>query len=87
MLTVVGTTSFGDTNCAVFGVDTRTDAEHDFVIGQVPEICTTGTNCDVGGAGGCCDANGRNAPTGAVASLLVWGLVRRRRVAPTAKHG
>jgi MYXO-CTERM domain-containing protein len=75
--TLVGTTSFGDQNCAIFGVDTRTDAEHDFVVGQVPEICTLGTNCNVGG--GCCQA-GQNAP-GSVAliGVIAFALRRRRR--------
>ncbi len=74
---VVGTTSFGDNNCAIFAVDTRVDAEYDFVVGQIPEICDLGTDCNVGG--GCCQA-GQNAPGNlVVASVIALGLRRRKR--------
>lgn len=68
-VTVVGTTSYGDNNCEQFGVDTRTDAEHDFLVQYLPQL-------DTGGGGGCCDANGRGGPTAGV--MLLIGLARTR---------
>ena len=70
--TLVGTTSFGDQDCAMFGVDTRTDAEHDFIVGHIPEL--------EGGGGGCCDAgHGRGPTTALCAGLVLVGLRIRRR--------
>lgn len=44
--TVVGVTSFGDRDCAVFGMDTRTDAERAFLLEHVPELqCTIDDDC------------------------------------------
>jgi uncharacterized protein (TIGR03382 family) len=48
-LTEVGITSFGDTNCSVFGADTRTDAEKAFILQHVPELeCSADTDCPMG---------------------------------------
>jgi uncharacterized protein (TIGR03382 family) len=43
----VGITSFGDTECAQFGADTRTDAEKTFLLQHVPELtnCAQDTDC------------------------------------------
>jgi uncharacterized protein (TIGR03382 family) len=68
-LTVVGTTSFGDQNCALFGVDTRTAAEKDFLTSHVP----------LDGGGGCCDAGQDGAPTAGLAVVMVALGLRRRR--------
>jgi secreted trypsin-like serine protease len=70
--TLIGTTSFGDQNCALFGVDTRTDAEHDFLVGHVPEL-------DGGGGGGCCDAGHGRGPTTALCAGIVLLALRTRR--------
>jgi V8-like Glu-specific endopeptidase len=45
--TVVGLTSFGDTDCAEFGADTRIDAEQAFLVKHVPEIvgCLVDADC------------------------------------------
>jgi hypothetical protein len=47
---VIGVTSFGDQNCAVFGADTRTDAERDFLTSQIPamESCVADLDCGDG---------------------------------------
>ena len=72
-LTVVGVTSFGDQDCAQFGVDTRTDAEHDFLIEHLPDL-------DSGG-GGCCDAGHKGGPTSGIClGIVLLGLRIRRRV-------
>lgn len=50
-VTVVGVTSFGDQNCAVFGADTRTDVEKDFLLANIPALessCETDADCDGG---------------------------------------
>ena len=46
-LTVVGVTSFGDTQCAEFGADTRVDIERPFLVIHVPEIvgCLVDDDC------------------------------------------
>ena len=69
--TLIGTTSFGDQDCAMFGVDTRTDAEHEFVIGHIPDL----------DGGGCCDAGAAGGPTtGVGVGIVLLGLrIRRRR--------
>ncbi len=71
-LTIVGTTSFGDNNCVQFGTDTRTDAEHDFLVGKVPSL-ENGS-----GGGGCCDA-GRGGGSTALLGIGLVGLALRRR--------
>ena len=40
-------TSFGDQQCAVFGADTRIDAEQSFLVMHVPELigCLSDTDC------------------------------------------
>jgi len=44
--TIVGITSFGDSNCALYGADTRVDAEIKFVDSHVPEIrCAADDRC------------------------------------------
>jgi len=45
--TVVGVTSFGDTQCAEFGADTRIDIEQDFLVQHVPEVvgCRGDSDC------------------------------------------
>lgn len=43
---VIGVTSFGDQNCAVFGADTRTDAERDFLLSQIPSLGAAGCSGD-----------------------------------------
>jgi uncharacterized protein (TIGR03382 family) len=46
---VVGTTSFGDSQCAQLGTDTRPDAEHRFLYAHIPDLeCTTDAMCDGG---------------------------------------
>ena len=48
-LTQVGITSFGDSNCAQFGADTRTDAERDFLLQYIPSLeCSTDADCPMG---------------------------------------
>jgi hypothetical protein len=45
----VGIASFGDQNCSVFGADTRTDAEKDFILMHVPELqCNVDSDCAMG---------------------------------------
>jgi MYXO-CTERM domain-containing protein len=52
-VTVVGVTSFGDEHCAMFGAETRVDAEQSFLLMHVPELigclgddnCTSGRTC------------------------------------------
>lgn len=54
--TVVGVTSFGDRDCAIFGADTRTDVEKDFLLANVPALeqtCETDAECN----GGLCFQN------------------------------
>lgn len=48
--TVVGVTSFGDTNCNELGASSRTEAERDFVLEHIPglEGCPTGDECSAG---------------------------------------
>lgn len=42
----VGITSFGDQNCAMFGADTRVDAEKAFLLQHIPELeCSTDADC------------------------------------------
>ncbi len=45
--TVVGVTSFGDTQCAEFGADTRIDIERPFLVQHVPEVvgCIVDEDC------------------------------------------
>jgi trypsin len=45
--TVVGVTSFGDTQCASYGADTRIDIEQQFLIQHVPELvgCLADKDC------------------------------------------
>lgn len=43
---VVGVTSFGDRDCALFGALTRVDAEHSFLVGHVPELVDCGNDGD-----------------------------------------
>jgi V8-like Glu-specific endopeptidase len=45
--TVVGVTSFGDETCAMFGAETRVDAEQAFLLAHVPELvgCTSDAGC------------------------------------------
>jgi MYXO-CTERM domain-containing protein len=51
---VVGVTSFGDQNCAMGGIDTRPDAEKDWVISVAPQVqCVADGACAAAcGAGG-----------------------------------
>ena len=72
--TIVGTTSFGDQNCAMFGVDTRTDIEHDFLASHLPGI----------DGGGCCDAGRGGGSTALLGIGLVALALRRRRQATNA---
>ena len=73
-LTVVGVTSFGDSNCAELGADTRTDAEREFLEAHIPAL--TG---DADDGGGCCDAGGRGAPSLLLGIAVAAALRRRRR--------
>jgi hypothetical protein len=47
--TIIGTTSFGDGRCTVFGADTRVDAEKAFLLANIPELaaglCTADSDC------------------------------------------
>jgi hypothetical protein len=48
-MTQVGITSFGDSNCAQFGADTRTDVEKAFLLQYIPQLeCTTDADCPMG---------------------------------------
>lgn len=69
-LAIVGVTSFGDPQCAQFGVDTRTDIEREFIEVHIPELEPAGA--------GCCDASGRGAPA-MLLGIASLGLVLRRR--------
>lgn len=44
---VVGVTSFGDQDCAMFGGETRVDAERAFLVANIPELtgCVTDGDC------------------------------------------
>lgn len=44
---VVGVTSYGDQNCADYGVDTRPDFERDFLLQHIPDLeCQKDADCD-----------------------------------------
>jgi hypothetical protein len=73
--TVVGVTSFGDENCAMFGADTRTDAEMNFLLQHVPELrkaCAVDDECD---GAACLDGFCQVAPftEGGLGSVCVSG--------------
>jgi secreted trypsin-like serine protease len=45
----VGSTSYGDQTCTMFGADTRIDAEYGWITSFVPELyCTDDTDCKTG---------------------------------------
>ncbi len=75
---VIGVTSFGDNDCAVFGVDTRTDIESDFLVANVTDLCSAGTDCSgAGDSSGCCSSSGN--PAAIAVGLGGFALVLRRR--------
>ncbi|HSK00378.1 MAG TPA: trypsin-like serine protease [Kofleriaceae bacterium] len=80
VLTVVGVTSFGDQQCAQFGVDTRTDVEREFLETHIPDL----EPADGAGAG-CCAASGRGAPA-MLLGIAVVGLALRRRRRRSARE-
>lgn len=45
--TIVGVTSFGDQQCAMFGADTRTDSEREFLLMHIPTLggCESDAEC------------------------------------------
>ena len=47
---VIGVTSFGDNRCAMFGADTRVDAEKAFLVEHIPELvgCDADADCGTG---------------------------------------
>lgn len=78
---IVGITDFGDPSCAIYGVDTRPDAEADFLLSHV-DLCAAGADC-TGRAAGCCAVGGDG--TGAVAiAIAISAGARRRRARRTA---
>jgi len=75
---VVAVTSFGDTNCAAFGVDFRTDTDADFLLSHVDLCPATDPNCGSSG-GGCCAVASRETGTTALLGLGVVAFALRRR--------
>ena len=78
MQEVVGVTSFGDQNCAVFGVDTRTDVEADFLLANV-DLCAAGADCTATDGGGCCSSSRGSGSAGLGLVIVAGRLLRRRR--------
>jgi secreted trypsin-like serine protease len=83
--TVIGLTSFGDTNCQKYGRDTRVDVQNDFITSYASQYSLGGSSSPAADAGCSLGRNGGARPGGipaalSVALLFLFTWLRRRRV-------